>query len=103
MTNFQNLLYFKLGIFKVSGKAMIAILLSLVSTLNGINWSAFTTTQKFVAIGVAIGQGWSIVDAFLDTTMADLKDAKPAADAAQKVEDAKNALANPAPPATNVP
>lgn len=103
MTTLQNLLYWKLVIFKTGGKAMMAGILSIAATLNGSDWSQFTATQKFLAIAAALGSMWAIVDAFLDTTIADAKDAQPEAVAAQEAVDAKNALANPAPDAIKTP
>ncbi len=67
------LLYWQLAISRVTGKAVMAVALSLAQGLNGVNWSDFTPTQKFVLVVLAIGTGWSIVDAFMDSTMSDLR------------------------------
>lgn len=66
-------LYWKLAIFRVSGKTAMAIALSLAQALNGVLWSDFTPTQKFVTVVLALGTGWAIIDAFLDSTMGELK------------------------------
>ena len=65
----RGLLYWKLAILKVSGKALIAAVNSLVATLNGVQWEMFTTTQKFVAMATAGAAMWMVVDAFLDQSM----------------------------------
>lgn len=67
------LIYWKLAIFRVSGKAMIAIALAIAQGLNGANWSDFTPTQQFVSIVLAVGSGWSIIDAFLDQTLSNIQ------------------------------
>lgn len=67
------IVYWKLAIFRVSGKALIAVALSIAQGLNGVNWYEFTGTQKFVTVTLAVGSGWAIVDAFLDTTMGELR------------------------------
>lgn len=66
-------IYWQLAIFRVSGKALIAIALSIAQGLNGAQWNQFTGTEKFVAIVLALGSGWAIIDAFLDTTMNEIR------------------------------
>lgn len=51
----------------------MAIVLAVAQALNGAEWSSFTPTQKFVCVALACGTGWSIIDAFLDTTLAEIK------------------------------
>ena len=63
------LLYWKLAIFRVTGKALMAIALSVAQGLNGVSWGDFTPTQKFVTVTLAAGTGWAIIDAFLDQTL----------------------------------
>lgn len=67
------ILYWRLALFKVSGKALLALAVSLVTTLNGAEWSQFTPTQKLVGVITALGAMWLVIDAFLDTTLAELK------------------------------
>ena len=69
----RMLLYWRLALFKVSGKALVSCVLSVASTLNGADWRDFTGTQKFLAIAAALGAMWTVIDAFLDNTMSDLK------------------------------
>ena len=67
-------LYWKLAAFRISGKAMIAVALSVAQGLNGIlHWNDLTETQQFVMVALAVGAGWAIIDAFLDTTMAEIR------------------------------
>ena len=68
------ILFWKMAIIKCSGKALMALLLSIVGTLNGVEWSEFTPTQHFIAIVVALGAMWTVVDAFLSDTMTKLQD-----------------------------
>jgi hypothetical protein len=68
----RAVLYWKLAIAKVSGKALLAGALSVAQTLNGVSWDSFSPSEKFVAIVTALGIMWAIVDAFLDTTMSQL-------------------------------
>lgn len=72
----RGLVFWKLAIFKVFGKACMALLLSMVASLNGTSWSSFTPTEKFIAVVVAIGAMWTTIDAFLSETMSDLKKKK---------------------------
>lgn len=62
-------MYWKLATMKCIGKAMIGFILSIAQALNGLEWSNQTGTQKFIMLSLAVGQAWSVVDAFLDTTM----------------------------------
>lgn len=68
-----TLIYWKLAITKVVGKSLMALFTSMVATLNGVSWSDFTGTQQFIAIAAAVGAMWSVIDAFLDSTMSELK------------------------------
>lgn len=68
----DNLLYWKLAITKASGKSLMAGVNAMVATLNGVEWSSFTKTQKFVAIATALAAMWLVLDAFLDQTMSRL-------------------------------
>jgi len=68
----ERLLFWKLPLAKCAGKALMALLLSVVGTLNGAEWEVFTPTQKFVAGVLALGAMWNVIDAFLNDTMARL-------------------------------
>lgn len=72
----ESINFWKLAIVKALGKAFVAGILSVAATLNGAEWDNFTGSQKFVAISVAIGAVWNVLDAFLSETMADLKQKK---------------------------
>lgn len=74
----KTLIFWKLAIFKVCGKACMALLISVVASLNGAEWNAFTGSQKFVAIVCGLGAMWTVVDSFLSETMSDLKKKKEA-------------------------
>lgn len=67
------ILYWRLALFRASGKALMALAMSLVTTLNGAEWSQFTPSQRFVAFVTAAGAMWLVIDAFVDTTLAELK------------------------------
>jgi len=71
----EHLLYWKLAITKATGKSLMAGANSVVATLNGVEWSTFTGTQKFVAFVTAAGAMWLVMDAFLDSTMQRLSQA----------------------------
>lgn len=73
------ILYWKLAAFKVAGKALLAGVLSVAATLNGADWTQFTGTQKFLAIAAGLGAMWTVIDAFLDTTMSELRNGLPPA------------------------
>lgn len=62
-------MYWKLAITKCFGKAMVGFILSMAQALNGLEWSNQSGTQQFIMMALAVGSAWSIVDAFLDTTM----------------------------------
>lgn len=66
-------LYWKLAIFRITGKALMAAAVSVVTTLNGAEWGQFTSTQKFVALVTALSAMWMVIDAFLDSTMGELR------------------------------
>lgn len=68
----ERLLFWKLPLAKCAGKSLMALLISIVGTLNGAEWSAFTRTQQFVAFVLALGAMWNVIDAFLNDTMARL-------------------------------
>lgn len=70
----ESMMYWKLAVIKCLGKAMVALFASIVATLNGVEWSTFTGTQKFIAIVCGITAMWTVVDAFLNETMSNLKD-----------------------------
>ncbi len=65
--------YWRLVFFKASGKAINAAIMSLVATLNGVDWGNFTSTQKFVAVATALGAMWMVIDAYLDQGIAELE------------------------------
>lgn len=69
----DHFLYWKIAILKCLGKALMGLLFSLVATLNGSQWNEFTHTEKFIAIVSAVGAAWTVIDAFLDQTMARLR------------------------------
>ena len=69
-----SFLYWKLAIAKCGGKALMAVINSVVATLNGVEWNTFTPTQQFVAVATALGAGWLVIDAFLDQTMSRLSE-----------------------------
>lgn len=66
-------LYWKLATLRVTGKALMALALSITTTLNGAEWSQFTPTQKFVGIVTALGAMWLVIDAFLDQTLTQIQ------------------------------
>lgn len=68
-TAWENVMYWKLAVIRCFGKAMIGVVLSAAQALNGLDWEKQSPTQQFVMIALAAGQGWSVVDAFLDNTM----------------------------------
>lgn len=72
----RAIVYWKMSIIKCTGKALFAVVNSIVATLNGVQWSDFTPTQKFVAIACGIAAGWTVVDAFLSDSMANLRQSK---------------------------
>lgn len=72
----KSLIFWKLAIFQVCGKACMALLLSIVGTLNGAQWGDFTGTERFVAVVCGLGAMWVAVDSFLSETMSDLKKKK---------------------------
>lgn len=71
-TAWEKLMYWKLAVVKASGKAFVAMVLSMAQALNGADWPGFSPTQKFCALALAVGSGWAVIDAFLDQSMARL-------------------------------
>lgn len=70
----ERIWFWRIAIGKASGKTLAAGANSMIATLNGANWSDFTTSQKTVALltmGVAM---WQVMDAFLNSTMKELSD-----------------------------
>ena len=72
-TVMQRILFWKLAMTKVSGKALLAGGNSVVTSLNGAQWADFTSSQRLVAYVSAYGAMWLVIDAFLDNTMHELK------------------------------
>lgn len=70
------MLFWKMAILKMAGAAFMAVLLSIAGTLNGVEWNSFNSSEKFVAITLALGQMWTVISAFLNETMSDLKKKK---------------------------
>lgn len=66
-------LYWRLAAYRASGKAVIAVVLSIAQALNGMNWSDFTPTQKFVAVALGLAAGWAVIDAFADQTLSEIR------------------------------
>ena len=79
-TAFKNardaIIFWRMAIIKCSGKSLVALFASIVASLNGVEWSEFTGTQKFIAITCGITAMWTVIDAFLSETMSDLKEEK---------------------------
>lgn len=72
-TTWEKLMFWKLAIAKVGIKAYVALFASVAATLNGVEWSEFTGTQKFMAIGAAGVAVAAVIDAFLSDTMAKMQ------------------------------
>lgn len=70
----EKVIYWRLAVTKASGKALIAMIMSMAQALNGLEWHNLNGTQQFIAFSLAIGAGWSVIDAFLDTTMQTLSE-----------------------------
>lgn len=70
----EKWMYWKLAIAKCGFRSVRMLVLSLATTLNGSNWENFNGTEKFVALALAVGAMLEVIDAFLSTTMADMKD-----------------------------
>ena len=68
--------FWKLAISKCFFKCVMVGFTSIVATLNGAEWSTFTPTQKFVAIGSLVTAICGTAEAFLSDTMAKLTDKK---------------------------
>lgn len=69
-------LFWKMSIVKCTGKALVAIANSIMATLNGVQWGDFTPTQKFIAITCGVVAGWTVVDAFLSESIANIRQSK---------------------------
>jgi hypothetical protein len=82
-----SIVYWKLAITKVAGKSLIALFSSIVATLNGVSWSDFTGTQQFLAVAAGLAAMWSVIDAFLDNTMSELKKKQESGDTAIFIPD----------------
>lgn len=76
----ETMRFWKLGIYKTSTKATMALINSLITTLNGAQWSDFNSSQKFVAVGAAIVAMLQVIDAFFSNTIDDLKKKQEAVD-----------------------
>ena len=72
-TMWQRALFWKLAMSKVLLLAGMAAGNSIVTSLSGSNWSDFTTSQKTVAWITASAAAATVIVAFLDSTMHDLK------------------------------
>jgi len=72
-TMMERILFWKLAMTKVTGKAILAGGNSIITSLNGAQWSDFTSSQRLVAYVSAYGAMWLVIDAFLDNTMHELK------------------------------
>lgn len=82
----QRLMFWKLAIAKLVCLCLLAAGASITATLNGVEWSDFTGTQKFLALVSLVTAVVSTVLAFLSETMAKLT-AK--AEEEKQIEDAK--------------
>lgn len=69
----RAILYWRLLVFLMVGKTLVTGALSISQVLNGKVWSEFDPSQKFVAVVTTIGVMWGVIDAFLDTTLSDLR------------------------------
>lgn len=70
----ERIWFWRIAIGKASGKSLAAGANSMIASLNGVNWTEFTTSQKtvaFLTMGVAM---WQVMDAFLNSTMKELSD-----------------------------
>jgi len=65
--------YWRMALLRVTGKAIMAGIVSMAATLNGVEWSEFNPTERFVAIATGLGAMWLVVDAFLDQSMSRLQ------------------------------
>lgn len=82
----ERLSFWKLAFAKCACLSIMAAGGSIVATLNGVEWSSFTGTQKFTAIVAVVMAVTSTVLAFLSETMSKLS-AK--AEQEKKVEESK--------------
>lgn len=69
-----TLIYWKLAIARCGIKAILALFASIGATLNGVEWDSLTATKQFFAVASAIGAALIVIDAFLDNTMARIKE-----------------------------
>lgn len=65
----DRLVFWKLAISKLICLSVLAAGGSIVATLNGVEWSSFTPTQKFTAVVAVLMAMTSTVLAFLSDTM----------------------------------
>lgn len=75
--------YLKLTRTKCAGKMYAAGINSLITSLNGMNWTDFTASQKFVAFATMTVAMWQVMDAFLNTSIRALSKSDKAAIAAE--------------------
>lgn len=71
----ERMWFWRVAIGKAAGKALAAGLNSMITTLNGVQWTDFNTSQKFVAFATMCIAMWQVMDAFLNTTMKELSEA----------------------------
>lgn len=69
----EQIMFWKLAIFKCACKALTTLFATLVAVLNGTNWNDYTGTQKVIAISAILAAVIGVVEAFLNDTMASLK------------------------------
>lgn len=82
----DRIIFWKLAIAKCACLCVMAAGGSIVATLNGVEWSSFTGTQKFTALVAVAMAVTSTVLAFLSETMSKLS-AK--AEQEKKVEESR--------------
>jgi phosphopantetheinyl transferase len=70
----ERIWFWRVAIGKATGKALAAGLNSMITTLNGVQWTTFTDSQKFVAFATMTIAMWQVMDAFLNTTMKELSE-----------------------------
>jgi len=70
----KEIKFWKLAIAKLTVKCVLVAFTTIAATLNGAEWSSFSNTQKFVAIGALVTAICGVIDAFLSDTMAKLQE-----------------------------
>lgn len=70
----KRLNFWKLAISKLGCMCILAACASITSTLNGVEWSEFTGTQKFMAWVALTTSVVTVIVAFLSDTMQKLTD-----------------------------